>query len=494
MSRDPNISVGEQVLSSTLWMGSWRWSARLIGFATTIILARLLLPEDFGIVATGAIISGFFGIMTRLGTDAYLIRHENPERADYDTAWSLRLIVICVASIGIYFAAQPGADYFNDQRLVDVLQILAVVGALNGFTNIGLTIYRRDLQFRKIAMIGITQRLTSTATTIALAIWLQNYWAMVIGEIVFTLVGLALSFIHPYRPRFTLVHLRYQWDFCKWITLQNIATFMAGQGDSFIIVKYFGIELMGVYSMAMRFAALPTQQVLAPALQPIYSGLAKKQHDLGEFNSSVIKLVSATAILMLPAATLVSSLSQELITAILGDRWLLAIPLVVALTLSIMLGVMTGPAGAVLTIKGRVRLLAGLNWFSAVSVVAVLFIVAQWQDVEILVWARVGISLCLLMFYYAFMLAATGISVFTLLDMAYRPVLASLAMALAVNLVSTMFSSDWAVILVGVTVGGATFLLVMALLWKLAGSPDAGETLLVNKFVKIIQRRVKRPH
>ena len=493
MQTEVKTSVGDQVVRGTLWMGAWRWSARLIGFATTILLARLLMPEDFGIVATGAIVSGFFGIITKLGTDAYLIRHENPGRSDYDTAWTLRIIVVSVATTGIYFSANPAAVYFGDPRLVNVLQILAVAGFVSSFTNIGMTIYRRELQFRQIALIGMTQRLTSTATIIALAFWLQNYWAMIIGEIVFTLVGLALSFIHPYRPRFSLRQLRHQWDFCKWISVQNVATFLAGQGDSFIIVKYFGIELMGIYSMAMRFAALPSKQLLAPALPPVYSGLAKKQHDAELFKSSIIKVVGATAILIIPASTLVASLSEALITSILGERWIPAIPLVAALTLSVMLGVLTSPAGAVLTILGRVKLLAGLNWLSAIAVVAILFVVAQWQDIDMLVWIRVVISLLLLVMYYAFMLAATGIPVSAMLGVFYRPLLASLVMAAVIYQVSTLSISLWSVIFVGGALGGAIFLLCLALLWKLAGSPESGETLLANKLVRVFRRRLQQP-
>jgi len=493
MQDNEAVSIGEQVVSSTLWMGSWRWSARLIGFVTTIILARLLVPEDFGILATAAIVTGFFAIMTALGTDSYLIRHENPDRDDYDTAWTLRLIVISLASIAVFFAAQPGADYFNDQRMVAVLQVLAVTGWLGGLANIGLTMYRRDLQFRIIALIGLSQRITASATTIALAIWLKNYWAMVIGEIVFMLVGLVLSYTqHSYRPRFKLVQIRKQWQFCKWIVVQNIASFVGSQGGSFVIVKFFGIELMGVFAMAGRVAALPTQQLMAPVLPPVYSGLAKKQHDPEKFVASVLKVIAATATLMLPAATLVASLSEEIVVTVLGERWVSAIPLVAPLTISVMLGVLGSPVGIVLTIKGRVKLLAGLRWFTAVTGVVVLLVAAQWLEIEVLVWIQAGVAFVFLMLYYVFMIKAIKLPVYKLLESIYRPFLASLVTALVIYLVSTMVSSAWLVILAGAFFGGASYLLAATFLWRIAGSPDSGEALLVRKLVNIIARKLKK--
>ena len=482
MQSNDTTSVGEQVVSSTLWLGSWRWTERLIGLLSVVILARLLLPEDFGIVATATIVVTFFTFLLDLGTDKYLIRHENPRREDYDTAWTLRLLMVSAGCLGISLAAAPAADYFGDQRLQQVLYLLAAAAWLSGFGNIGLTMYRRELRFRPIALIGLSQRLCAAITTVGLAFWLRNYWAMVIGEAVFFLVGLVLSYTsHGYRPRFSLARLRRQWDFCKWILVQNLALFLKNQGDNFVIVRFFGIDLMGVYSMAMRIAALPTQQAMFPVIMPVYSGLAKKQHDPAAFDSSFLKVIGATASLMFPAAALFACLAEPLVLAVLGERWSMAIPLVAPLTLSVMLAVVTVPAVTVLTIRGRVRLLAGLNWLSAIAVVAALIIVAQWRDIELLVWVRVFVTAGLLLVYYSFMVSVSGLRVLQLLDSIYRPLLASLAMAIVIVAVMDLFSLPWIVIAAGTACGGMAYLVISGLLWRLAGSPNSGEVLLLRK-------------
>ena len=493
MQGNDTVSIGEQVVSSSLWMGSWRWSARLIGLVTTIILARLLLPEDFGIVATSGIIVAFFAMMIDLGTDSYLIRHQAPDRDDYDTGWTLRLIVMTVASAGVFLAAQPGADFFNDQRLVDVLRLLAVVGWLAGFTNIGLTMYRRDLQFRKLAFIGITQRITSSAVTIALAYWLRNYWSLVIGEIVFVLVGLVLSYTrHPYRPRFTLSRVHQQWDFSKWIVVRNLGTVLRSQGDGIIIAKFFGVEIMGLFSMAGRFSALPTMQLIEPVMAPVFSGLAKKQDDHDVFVYSVLKVSTAIAFLMFPAATLFVLLDEPLVKIVLGERWNAVIPLIAPLTLTVMLSVLSNPVMTALTIEGRVKLLAGLNWFSAFFVILALFLAAQWHDIDILVWARVVIAFFLLSIFYTYFKALLKVSLVSLFSAIYRPALSSIVMALAIQALTTQLGNAWIEIVAGIILGGACYILSAGLLWRLAGSPDSGESLVVRKLFKIVARIVKR--
>lgn len=493
MQVDDSVSIGERVVTSTLWMGGWRWSARLIGFVTTIILARLLVPEDFGIVATAGILVALFTTMIDLGTDNYLIRHTDPDDEDYNTAWTLRVLIMSVASLCVFLAAAPGADFFGDQRLVEVVQLLALVGWLVGFTNIGMTMYRRELQFRKVALIGITQRVSASVVTVALAFWLKNYWAIVIGEAVFILVGLLLSFTHhPYRPRFTLSRFHQQWDFSKWIVVRNLGSLLRTQGDGFIIAKFFGIELMGLFSMGSRFAALPTMQLVQPVLGPVYSGLSKKQHNHDEFVASTLKVLCAMAAVMFPMVTLFASLDEALVRAVLGPRWLDVIPLIAPLTISAMLGMLSSPVGTALTVHGRVKLLAGLNWFAAVFVLLALLLVAQWRDIEILVWSRVLVGFLLMLVFYHYFRSVLRVPVTSILGALYRPVLASMVMAVVLDQLAAALDNAWLILMAGTLAGGVVYVLAAALLWRLAGAPESGEALLLRKLAKIMARLQKQ--
>ena len=487
-------SIGEKVVSSSLWMIAWRWSARLIGLLTTVILARLLFPEDFGIVATAGIVSAFFTMMIDLGTDSYLIRHQDPDRYDYDTAWTLRLVVLSISAAGIFLAAQPGAKFFDDPRLVDVIRFFAVIGFLTAFTNIGMTIFRRELQFRQIAIIGITQRLSATAVTLVLAFWLKNYWAIVLGEAVFALVGLVLSYTrHPYRPRINFSRVHQQWEFSKWILVRNLGAVLRSQGDGLIIAKFFGIDLMGIFSMASKLAALPTQQMIKPVMAPIFSGLAKKQGDRDIFIASTLKVIGATAFLTLPAAALFATLAEPLVNLILGDRWDAVVPLVAPVVFMMTLAILGGPIGAALTIEGRVKLLAGVQWFAAVFVLSGMLVVAQWRDLELLVWARFAMAGFMFSLTCYFLQSIMKVSAVRLLASIYRPALSSLAMSLIVYFAVLPQDNAVVAIIAGFILGGISYILVLGVLWRLAGSPDSGEALLVRKLGKVLARISKRP-
>src|SRR5438067_753238 len=188
-------ALGERVVAGVLWIGAGRWTARLIGFVNTIVIARLLLPEDLGLVATALIVVGFFDTLVYVGSVEHLVRLPSPDREDYDTAWTLRLLVIAGAAAMIFASAPSVASYFGDARLAAVLQVLALCSFLRGFTNIGLTIYYRDLRFDRIALLGIAQRAIGVIATVACAFLLGNYWAIVIGEVAVCLAEVGLSYV-----------------------------------------------------------------------------------------------------------------------------------------------------------------------------------------------------------------------------------------------------------------------------------------------------------
>lgn len=469
-------SLGERVLVATLWMGGWRWTERLLGFVNTIVIARLLAPDDLGIVATALVVVALFEILIDLGTDKYLIRLPEARREDFDTAWTLRLAVIAAAAAVIFLSARAIATYFGDARLADVLYVLAAAGLLRGFTNIGLTIYRRDLRFDRIALVGLAQRLAGIAATVIFAFVLQNYWAIVIGEVVARVVEVALSYlVQPYRPRFSVARAAQQWKFSKWVVSRNVAGFAQGRGDQFLVAKFFGVEQMGFYAMALRLAETPTRHLVAPMSMPLYSGLAQKQQDPAQFVSSV------------------AALAEPLVLGILGVKWQSAVPLVTPLVFTLAVAALAEPLVTTLTLFGRMRLLAMLEWISAIVVFGIMLAAAQTFSIEGFAYTRVFLMLALLGFVLMYAGRELRISWPRLLACFHRPLAASAVMAAVITMVFKMSFGIWPTIALGTIGGGVAYIAVSYGLWRFTAARDAGEALLVRKIAKIISPRARAP-
>ncbi len=155
-------SLGRRLMSGSVWMIAMRWSMRLLGLVSTAILARLLTPEDFGLVAMSAFAVGFIEVFSQLGVELVLIRHPNPQRRHYDTAWTFNLLTGLILGGLMVLVAPLAAAYFEEPRVEQVLWVLAAAPLVKGAVNIGIVDFRRDLRFAKDFQYHFITRIAAT--------------------------------------------------------------------------------------------------------------------------------------------------------------------------------------------------------------------------------------------------------------------------------------------------------------------------------------------
>jgi len=160
-----------------------RWGRRMIGLVSTLILARLLTPEDFGIVAMAATVASLLEMLTWTGVDLALIREREPTREHYDTAWTIKILQGVLVALLVLASAPIAAMVFDEPRVAGALALLSLRPVLDGLQNIGVVDFRRDLDFGKEFRFGMYQKLMSFSVVVVLAITLRNYWVMIIGMI-----------------------------------------------------------------------------------------------------------------------------------------------------------------------------------------------------------------------------------------------------------------------------------------------------------------------
>lgn len=135
------------MLHGSFWMILLRWTLRLIGLVSTIILARLLTPADFGIVSMAMIVVGILEVLNQTGQQLAIIRLEHPTRDDYDAAWTISALVGVIIAVAILIVAPFTQSYFHEPRAVIVMQCLALRAFLSGLENVGVVDFRRDVRF-----------------------------------------------------------------------------------------------------------------------------------------------------------------------------------------------------------------------------------------------------------------------------------------------------------------------------------------------------------
>jgi O-antigen/teichoic acid export membrane protein len=262
------------VSTGALIVVGMRWIDRLIGFVSTVILARLLVPEDFGIIAMAAIIVGLADVLLDVGVNVTLIQNSNATQEDYDAAWTLRLIQSVLSALLVLAAAGPAAEYFGDPRLTSVIQALALSLLLAGCENIGVISFQKKMEFGIESRFILIKRLSGAVITVGAAWLLHSYWALVIGSLSGRVIGVGLSYaMHPMRPRLSFIRMKSMLSFSTWNLLRGIAGFLNDNLHRFFVGGRGTTAEMGHYSLGSDIAAMPSTELLAPLSRVLISAM-----------------------------------------------------------------------------------------------------------------------------------------------------------------------------------------------------------------------------
>lgn len=463
-----------------------RWAMRLIGLASTIILARLLVPEDFGVVAMALIAVGLLETIAYAGVDLALMRADSDSREHFDTAWTIQIIQGLILGLLLLIIAPLAAGYFREPRVTHIVQFCALRAAIGGFQNIGVVAFRKELDFAKEFRFSLYTKLLNFAFTVAAALLLRNYWALVVGMLSSAIIGVLVSYrMHPYRPRFSLAAFRQIWSFSQWLMISQIGSFLNQKTDAIVVGGLVGTTAMGNYHVANEISTMPTSELVMPMRRAMYPVLAKLGDKPEQFRAGVLSGFSAVAAMCLAMSFGLMSVAPEAVRLILGSKWLEAIPLVQWLALyggfSSLILVLEVP----LWVKGRTRLSATQNWAELAVLIPVLWIATQRYGIEGAAATRALTSATMMMLMAYLAVRSDCISYRQLAGALWRPLMAAGTMAACV--LSLSFGPAWPLALVlccKVLIGALLYSLVLMVLWLLAGRPQGFEMSLVGQVRK----------
>lgn len=327
---------GESMLTKTArgagWMIGWQIATRLLGFLATLLLARLLTPADFGVVAIAMSFVQAIEALAFLGVEEALVRERAPSRDLYDTGFTLNVIRNSTIALLVSVAAAPIAGIFAEPRLTPVLLVLAAGVAVGGFDNIGMVDYRRSFAFAVVLRQNLLPRLLSVVLTLVLALWLHSYWALIAGVVAMRVGMVAAGYlIHPYRPRFSLRAWRALIGYSLWALAQTVAVVLRDRSHTLIIGRMLGTPAAGVYSVGSEVALMPLNELLAPLSRVAFSSFASLDDSpAGAAQDSPAatyrRLVGVTVLLTLPMGFGLSLTAADLVGFAFGPRWEAAVP------------------------------------------------------------------------------------------------------------------------------------------------------------------------
>lgn len=482
-----------KTVGGAAWMIAMRATVNLLGVASTIVLARLLTPDDFGLVALAGSAYVFFSVLGQFGFDAALIQLKDPDRSYYDTAWTANVLVgLCVAgSMGV--VARPAASFFADPRIEHIIYSFAVLSLAKGFENIGVVNFRKQLVFKGEFLYFVLPKVASVFFGVTAAFMLRSYWALVIGMIASQVTKLLYShFAQPFRPRFSLTKFRSLFQFTRWVLGSHLLLYLAQHGIVLILGKLRNVGDVGLFGLARQIALLPSTELLAPINRVLFPSFSTIANDTARLKRVFYQVFGVTASVAVPSAFGILAIADVLVPVAFGPQWEGVSPVLSILGFMGAINAIRSLLGPLLLARGVPKAMTtSLAVYVPLLLPATYFLATRMGAVGV-AYAMLISTLASVPILFSAAKREVGIELSEMLKQSWRPLIASVVMALGISELRGVLDFDEAPTLLDLAAlvgfGILVFTVADFTLWALTGKPPGAERLGIDTVTGYVRR------
>lgn len=490
-------SLERRVAVGAGWMVALRWTDRLVGMVSIAILARLLLPEQFGIVGYAMLVVGLLELFGGIATEAALIRNHAADESYYSAAWTMNVLKGLLFGALTLLLARPAAAYFDEPALTTVMYAIAAIPVLQGLVNVGTVDFRKHLRFGAEFQLVLLARIPSSAVTIVLALAYRSYWALVAGSIVRAALDVVLSYrLHPFRARVSFARMPEIFRFSRWMLLQNLATNLNDKLPAFVVGREWGSGPLAYFNMGRELAAMAGSEIQAPIRRALFPGLAHIAGQPAKLTAALVESTGMLALISLPIPLGISLVAADLVPLFLGAQWQSLVPILQVLCVGAAFSTIGTNSHLAYLVFNRAYLTAGADVIRLAMLVPALIVIAPVHGVVGVASAIAAINAVLVVADYAISTRILRVAAGRFLAVVWRPVVASLAMCVAVWLTGSLCApaidlGGHAVALArSAAIGAATYVAGVLALWHVSGRPAGAEQRIV---ALLAHYRARRP-
>lgn len=366
-------NIKQQLFSGVFYTALAKYSGVIISLVVAGILARLLSPDDFGVVAIATVIIAFFNIFTDMGVSPAIVQHKSLGKEELSDIFSFTVWTGIGISVLFFAASWLIADYYESEILRTLCQLLSVNLFFASATIVPGAMFYRNKEFKFIAIRSFIIQIAGGAGAVTAALCGAGLYALIINPIVSSILIFAISYQrYPQRLRFTLGlgAIRKIFSYSAYQFLFNVINYFSRNLDKLLIGKYMSMSDLGYYEKSYRLMMLPLQnitQVITPVMHPIFSDF---QDDREKLMTSYERIVRFLSFIGLPLSVLLFFTAEEVTLIIFGDQWLPSVPVFRILSLSVGIQIILSSSGSIFQAAGDTRSLFVCGLFSSALNVA----------------------------------------------------------------------------------------------------------------------------
>jgi len=320
------MSIAKKAFKSASWLGLFKLISQIFSWSITILVARILVPEDYGLMNMATVLTGYASMFSELGLGAAIIQKPGITTTDRE----LSSVFWFTLGIGILFAllcfvlAYPTAYIFNENRVIPITQTVSIIFLINGLVIVPFNLLKKDLSFKKIGFIEMTGVFISGGCMLLIAKMGGGVWTLIGGHIIRNFIRMVLIYFYAkWLPvlHFNLEEAKTYLKFGVTLAIAESLFYVYTKSDKYFAGRAWNPQILGYYSLALQLAIIPTEKIIVLINQVSFSAFALLQHDKKRFNDFYLNIVKVTAIIVLPVFVGGYLVGEDMIIILLGDKW-----------------------------------------------------------------------------------------------------------------------------------------------------------------------------
>ena len=328
VSSQPPGELLPRVLRGSFWMLNSNLFARVLNLARGVILARLLVPDDFGLFGLASVVIGFTAMFSDVGAGLFLVYSQDRVEEHVDTAFWANLGIATLLAGGVLATAPLVARVYHRRDLIPVLAVMALALWIQTAATVHRSLIRRELRFRALAIADSALILVSFLAGVALAWRGYGVWAFVLATLLGNAINaLVLAYAYAWLPRwrFSAISFWALLPFSGWYMAQAIAWYLVFNVDNLMVGKFLGIEALGIYGLAYNYSLIPVMLIANSLGNVVNAELPRLISDPPKFWSAFFMSSRILSGLACPIAAAIVVAAPDVFPILFGPKWLSAI-------------------------------------------------------------------------------------------------------------------------------------------------------------------------
>jgi len=448
-------SLQRKTIHGVIWNGLSNFTNLGISFIVGIVMARLLTPDDYGLIGMIAVFMGISYLFSNCGFGSALIRKSDMNDEDVSTAFFFNIIVASICYIILFFSAPAIAKFYDKPILIEIVRIQSLTIIIGAFGMVQGTLYRKRLDFKTPMKIGVISNVVSSIFGLVFAFKGFGVWSLVCLNIASSIVGTVLNWLYsPWRPQlvFSRSSIHYLFGYGSKLTASGLLDAIYSNIYPIVIGKFFSPASLGFYTKAQSFAKLPSQNVTNVIQAVTFPVLSTIQDDNQRLSDDYRRLLKMSAYIIFPLMIGLAAVASPFIRVLITDKWAQSIIYLQIICFSLMWYPIHAINLNLLQVKGRSDLFLRLEIIKKIVGVSIMFFTIPMGLIAMCVGNVITSVLCLFInTYYTGKLINVGYlrQMYDLLPI----LIMSLIMGTCVYFAITLFENQLLKLVVGIVVG-----------------------------------------